>query len=308
MDYQTNKQINRSIFENFPGEVRFKEPLSKHTTWRVGGPAAAIVFPTDIHSLSKLIRRLREDNVPYCVLGNGSNILAPDEGYRGVIVNLRKGFGHIEKIKESEEDVLLKVGAGVSKYNLLQHAILNGYIDFTFLAGVPGTVGGGLAMNAGTREGTFDAVTESVTLINRNGAITPIEKSELRFSYRSGIRYGVIVESILCSRKGSIAEMKSRMSDFMKIRRKTQPLTFPSCGSTFKNPEGDSAGRLIEEAGLKGLRIGDAQVSRQHANFIINLGKARSKDIEELIHQIKETVNQKFGVYLIEEVQRLGAT
>ena len=264
--------MDKAIFQGFEGEVLFEEPLAKHTSWKVGGPAAAMVFPTNPHNLAEFVVNLRKEQIPYTVVGNGSNILAPDEGYGGVVINLKHGFSNIDKIDETEADALIRTGAGVSKYRLLQFALLHGFVDLTFLAGIPGTVGGGLAMNAGTREGAFDVVTESVTIIDRNGTLLTLEKNALKFGYRAGIRHGIIIEAILRSRKGSIEEMKERMNHFMTTRKTTQPLTFPSCGSTFKNPPGDSAGRLIEAAGLKGFQIGDAQISRIHANFIVNLG------------------------------------
>jgi len=299
--------MNKAIFESFQGEVKFDEPLSKHTSWRVGGPAAAMVFPKNPHNLATLIKYLRRDEIPYTVIGNGSNILVPDKGYKGTVINLKRGFDALEEISKSETEVLLRVGAGVSKYRLLQYGLLHGYVDLTFLAGIPGTVGGGLAMNAGTREGAFDSVTETVLLIDEQGDLINLEKNSLEFGYRAGVRKGIIVECTLRSRIGSIEEMTGRIKNFMAMRKDTQPLTFPSCGSTFKNPRGKSAGNLIEEAGLKGFRIGDAQISLQHANFIVNLGKASCKDIEALIDHIKNIVQDKFGIQLSEEVQRLEA-
>ncbi|OGQ35147.1 MAG: UDP-N-acetylenolpyruvoylglucosamine reductase [Deltaproteobacteria bacterium RIFCSPHIGHO2_12_FULL_43_9] len=297
--------IDKSLFAGFSGEVALNEPLSKHTSWRVGGPASAMVFPKEIGSLADLIKRLRSANIPYAVIGNGSNVLAPDEGYKGVVINLKHCFEQIEEFGKHSDSVLLKVGAGASKYKLLQYAMHHGLIDLIFLAGIPGTIGGGLAMNAGTSEGAFDAVTESVSLIDREGNLILLEKNSIKFGYRTGIRHGVIVECVLRSRIGPSEEMKERVNTFMTKRKETQPLTFPSCGSTFKNPKGDYAGRLIEAAGLKGFKIGDAQVSVLHANFIVNLGSASSKDINSLIAHVKKMVHQKFGVELSEEILRL---
>lgn len=298
-------EVDKSIFEGFTGEVKLNEPLSKHTSWRVGGPAKVMVFPKDVNNLAGLIKRLSGAEIPYTVMGNGSNILASDEGYAGVVINLKHCFEKIEEVNKTSDSVLLKVGAGVSKYKLLQYAMHHGLIDLLFLAGIPGTIGGGLAMNAGTSEGAFDSITESVSLIDREGNLVCLEKSSIKFGYRAGIRHGVIVECTLGSKIGSSEEMKERATAFMTKRKETQPLTFPSCGSTFKNPKGDYAGRLIEASGLKGFKVGDAQVSLLHANFIVNLGNASSKDISSLISHIKKTVHQKFGVELNEEVQRL---
>lgn len=297
--------IDKSIFSEFTGEVMLNEPLAKHTSWRVGGPAAVMVFPKEINNLAKLVKRLKDLKIPYTVIGNGSNILASDEGYKGVVINLKHCFENIEEIERGSDSVLLKVGAGASKYKLLQYAMHHGLIDLVFLAGIPGTIGGGLAMNAGTSEGTFETVTESVSLIDRDGNLVILEKNSIKFGYRTGIRHGVIVECILRSRLGPSEEMKERANTFMAKRKETQPLTFPSCGSTFKNPKGDYAGRLIEAAGLKGYKIGDAQISILHANFIVNLGNASAKDINTLIAHIKKTVHQKFGVELNEEILRL---
>lgn len=287
------------------GKTRVAEPLSKHTTLRIGGPADLMVYPATTGELQTVIRWCLERGVEYATLGLGSNVLAPDEGLAGVVIRTKPALDYIHF---RGEHVLVGAGAGIVR--LVSQAAARGLSGVEGLAGVPGSVGGALVMNAGTRIGQIGNVVRYVKILDETGTFRQIPASELFFSYRNSLlqqrRDWLVVEAELVLTPGDSNKIRETVDATLAYRNSTQPLTFPSAGSVFKNPEGDSAGRLVEAAGCKGLRWGDAQVSKQHANWIINLGKATAGDVLALMLEVRHRVLQKFGVALEREIRLLG--
>lgn len=290
-------------FKNVQGEIFFSEPLSRYTTFRVGGPADVLFFPKDILELSKIFSFVIRERIPYFILGQGSNLLFADEGFRGVIFNLSH-FDGIEILERNSTDIWIKVGAGVDKKRLLNWVVDRGIAGLEFLSGVPGQIGGGLFMNAGTSLGDFSKITEKIYLLNQEGEIEELLLTSADFSYRSqSFCHGkIIVASVFRLGFGEPAILKDRVKRFLNDRKEKQPFGYPSCGSTFKNPSFTSAGRLIELAGCKGHKAGNASISEKHANFIINHGGATAGDILAIIDYVKKRVKDVHGIELEEEV------
>ena len=285
------------------GKVLWNEPLSAHTSFKSGGRVKAYIFPKDSEEICTLIHAFQKDHTPYRVLGDGSNFLPFDEDSDGVILNL----SHLDKISILEEtptQILVQVGAGVGKQKLLFWSVENGFSGLEFLSGIPGQVGGGLFMNAGTHLGSFSNVTQKVFLVNQQGERAEKVLSPDDFSYRaqSFVKNKIIVGCVLRLTHGNREEMEAKVREMIVERKATQPLNSPNFGSVFKNPVGFSAGKLIESVGLKGYRVGNAMISPKHANFIVNLGGATAKDVLSLVDHAKKTVKECKGVELQEEV------
>lgn len=288
------------IFKGIAGEVRWNESLSRHTTLKIGGPAEVLFFPRTREALSEVVLRARNHRIPVFVLG-GSNILVRDGGIRGVTLKL-KGF---QKLTADARKI--QAGGGVLLSRLSRFALEKGLGGVEFAQGIPGTVGGAVTMNAGTSEGDMAGILASVQIMDPGGHIRHLERRELKFGYRwSHLPRGVIIEAEfkLCLR--SRAEIRRRVKKFMIRRKETQPLTWPNAGSIFKNPEGDYAAKLIERLDLKGLRVGEAQVSDEHANFIVNRGGATAKDVLRLIRRIGRQVEDRTGITLELELRVVG--
>lgn len=288
------------------GEVLEREPLSRHTTLRVGGPAGVLAFPEDIEALRCLVRFSREQGLPVYILGYGSNVLAPDEGIRGVVVSLTRAtcWARFEG-----EDV--EAGAGYSLPRLVREAARRGLAGLEGLAGVPGSVGGALFMNAGTVGRSIGDVTVSVKVMDGEGETRRLSRDEMAFGYRSSrLQEGELValSAHLRLEPGNPEKIARTIEAYSKRRRESQPLEYPNAGSIFKNPPGDHAGRLIEAAGCKGMRVGQAQVSERHANFIINLGGATAADVLALMAAVHRRVRERCGVRLEPEVRLLGTS
>lgn len=307
-----NKENWNSIFpdEELRGEVRFNEPMMKYTSFRVGGPAEVMFFPKDLSDLKILLSGARKNNIPVFILGMGTNLLVRDGGIPGITVNL-KNFNRIKR----ERGGVIYVEAGVPLPRLLTFTARHGLEGLEFAAGIPGTLGGAIMMNAGTKEGEMKDVVDSVTLINRNGDVKVVKREEIPFGYRrSGIEGMIVVNANLKLRKGEKEIIKKRIRDLLKERMNREPSGLPNAGSVFKNPEspesssgsGLSAGRVIEELGLKGFRVGDAEVSQVHANFIVNRGKAKASDIISLMKVIKEKVFEERRIVLEPEIRIVG--
>ena len=284
------------------GELRRHEPMSRHTSWRVGGPADIFFKPADADDLALFLREL-DDDVPIFWLGLGSNLLVRDGGLRGVVIAASGVFRQLEKIA----DYRVRAGASVPCTTLARQCIRWGFGPSEFFAGIPGAVGGALAMNAGAHGGETWERVQAVTTIDRQGVIRERSPDEFEIGYRS-VR-GPEQEWFLAATFHFDPEAKSSMETLQQMlarRKETQPLGLPSCGSVFRNPPGEHAARLIESSGLKGLTLGGAEVSRKHANFIINRGQASAADIEKLICKIRDTVQQKHGIELVCEVRMVG--
>lgn len=280
------------------------EPMSKHTTFRIGGPADLFVAPENTDEIKKLIAICKEEEVPYFILGNGSNLLVSDKGYRGVIIQLYRSFGQIT-LKENE--IHAQAGALLSGIAAMaREASLTG---FEFAGGIPGTLGGAVVMNAGAYGGEMKDVLKKVTVLTPEGEIVTLQAGELQMGYRTSIikEAGYIVlEAVISLKKGDQDEIKSRMQELAGMRSSKQPLSYPSAGSTFKRPEGYFAGKLIMDSGLRGYQVGGAQVSEKHCGFVINTGNATAKDVTTLMADVQRIVMEKFGVKLEPEVKFLG--
>jgi UDP-N-acetylmuramate dehydrogenase len=290
-------------------QVRLDEPLSRRAWWRVGGPVDRFVVADDVLELAEELRR----EAPALLLGNGSNLLAPDEGLRGTVIKLGGAFRESEVLgsvldRHGRAAVRVRAGAGLPNTVLLSRLQTLRLGGAGSLAGVPGTIGGAVAMNAGTALGEIEAVLHAVEGVDSSGQTRTIPRAELAMRYREGgLPPGFIVTAALLDLSGDVYEEEQRaIASHLARRRATQPLDLPSCGSTFRNPPGDTAGRLIEAAGLKGHRVGGAEVSSKHANFIVNLGNATAMDVMRCICAAWEGVRAHAGVTLTPEVHVVG--
>lgn len=294
------KQLNGVIDK---ANIVIDEPMKNHTYFKVGGPADILVNPENISEVQAIIKICKENGINYYLLGNGSNLLIKDGGIRGVVIKLSK----LNKIEVQENKIMAQSGATL--YEVAQVALAQGLKGMEFASGIPGSIGGAAAMNAGAYDGEMSMVMESMLAIDGNGELLTLTKEEMELSYRSSaiLKYGYTVVSVTLSLQvGDVEVIKARMDTLAKRRSDKQPLEYPSAGSTFKRPEGHFAGKLIEDCGLKGTCVGDAQVSEKHSGFIINRKNASAKDILDLILLVQKEVEEKFGVKLYTEVKILG--
>ena len=284
------------------GELRQNEPMSRHTSWRVGGPAEFFFKPDDLEELAEFLKTL-DRNTPVFWLGVGSNLLVRDGGIPGVVIAAAGVLRNLERVSRLE----VRAGAGVPCTQLARQCVRWGIGPAEFFAGIPGTVGGALAMNAGAHGGETWERVRAVTTIDRSGTIREREPDEFQVDYRSVGRPADewFVDGLFGFEAGVTASRET-LDAMLERRKETQPLGLPSCGSVFRNPPGDHAARLIEAAGLKGCRIGGAEVSHKHANFIINRDDATADDIESLITHVRQTVADVHGVALVHEVHIVG--
>lgn len=284
------------------GDVRVNEPMSEHTTWRVGGPAESFFVPASLEDLSAFLHDLHPE-IPVFWFGVGSNLLVRDGGIRGVVISASKILKDLERV----ENYQVRAGSGLPCTQLARQCIRWGIGPSEFFAGIPGTVGGALAMNAGAHGSETWERVESVRTIDRAGVINQRAPSEYSVAYRSvtGPTNEWFIEATLRFDPNVTPSMDA-MNEMLERRKLTQPLGLPSCGSVFRNPPGDHAARLIEVAGLKGYSIGGAEVSEKHANFIINSDNATATDVEELIEHVRQVVIEKHGVELVHEVRIVG--
>ena len=279
-------------------------PLAKLTTFQAGGPARFFVSPPSEEALKEMIGYLRKNDVPYFLLGRGANVLASDRGFDGVIISLRK---HFSRIRVTEEG--LSAGAGTLMSECAKAALSNALTGFEFASGIPGTVGGGLFMNAGAYGSEMKDIVRTVRVLMPDGTVAVRSNEEMEFSYRHSVlseNGGIALEAVFELKAGDPEEIVSKMNDLSARRREKQPLEFASAGSTFKRPEGHYAGALIEEAGLKGFRIGQAGVSEKHAGFIVNYKDASAEEICSVIRHVQKTVFERSGILLEREVRLLG--
>ncbi|PWM43215.1 MAG: UDP-N-acetylenolpyruvoylglucosamine reductase [Clostridiales bacterium] len=283
-------------------EFMQKQSMKNHTTFKIGGIADLIISPENLRKLSALIAYLRQNNINFFVLGNGSNLLVSDEGLRMPVIKTDK-FNFIE-----QNGTELTVGAGLTNAKVANFALQNGLTGFEFAHGIPGTVGGAVVMNAGAYGEEMSGIVDKTTYVDKNGRIKEVFEEEHDFAYRhSRFESGdVIFSTVLKLKKGNPEEIRNKMDELIKKRRASQPLEMPSAGSVFKRPEGYFTGKLIDDCGLRGYSIGGAKVSEKHSGFIINAGQATAKDVLDLISYIQKTVYDKFGVTLTPEVRYVG--
>lgn len=283
------------------GAVRFNAPLSEYTSFRIGGPADVLVEPADVEDVIRLVKQTHEQKLPFFVLG-GTNLLVRDKGIRGVVISLAK----LRAIKEESGSVLYAEG-GVGMPTLIGYAIRRSLAGLEWAAGIPGTVAGCVVMNAGTRLGEMKNTVKAVRVVQTNGDVRDYPAERIAFEYRrASLPPGIVVGVWLQLKQGVRADIEKVVKDYLRYRRETQPLTLPSAGCVFKNPANDSAGRVVEAAGLKGVSVGDACVSVKHANFIVNQGKASAADVLALIKKIRAQVVRKTGVKLTLELKLVG--
>ena len=286
------------------GTLLEREPMSKHTSFRIGGPADLFVQPANEEELWNALHLARQEKVPFFIVGNGSNLLVSDEGFRGMILHTG---GMLKDISVEGDVIYAQAGALLS--TVAKTALEHGLAGMEFAAGIPGTLGGAVCMNAGAYGGEMKDILLDAEVLTQEGERLVLSVEELDLSYRHSVifekNYVVLAAHIRLSR-GDTAEIKNRMNELAGARRDKQPLEYPSAGSTFKRPEGYFAGKLIQDAGLKGYTVGGAQVSEKHSGFVINRGGATAEEVRFLIRQVQQKVRSQFGVELEPEVRMLG--
>ncbi len=297
-----------ALDETFDGEIRFDEPMRRHCTYRIGGPARIWCEVRSVAALGQVVKAIQSDAIPWLILGKGSNILVSDEGYPGAIITLS---GEFRQWSFEEETDRVIVGAGTTLARLVQEVFHRGYSGMEFAVGTPGSVGGALYMNAGTREDWIGTRVVNVTTYSPDTGLMRYMGSDIEWGYRS-TSFGpneIIVECELQLEKAVSGNIHDKMNKLLVRRKETQPLQYPSCGSVFRNPQGESAGALIDRVGLKGVMCGGAQISEKHANFIINkTGEATAQDVLTLIKRAQEKVREAYGIQLTTEVKFIGFT
>ena len=299
-----NKEIVTQ-FQEIAGteQVLIQEPMKNHTTFRIGGPAACFVRPQDAGQVERILHICRENEVPWFILGNGSNLVS-DRGFDGVIIQI---YRNMSRIQVSGHHMTVQAGALLSA--VAKQALREGLSGLEFASGIPGTVGGAVVMNAGAYGGEMKDVVKSVTVLDEEGAVRKLAREELQMGYRTSLvkkKGYTVLEAVLKLNDGDPAAISARMEELKEQRVSKQPLEYPSAGSTFKRPEGYFAGKLIMDSGLRGFRVGGAQISEKHCGFVINTGDATAEDVVRLIRQVQDIVYEKFHVKLEPEVRFLG--
>lgn len=291
--------------DDFNGEIRLDEAMSKHTSYRIGGPAKAYIMVNSIAALNAVLAACKGDDLPWVLVGKGSNLLVSDEGFSGAVITLA---GEFRTWMFDEEANRVIVGAGTILSRLVQEVFHRGYSGMEFAVGTPGTVGGALRMNAGTKDDWIGSRVVSVTTYDPRAGLKRYAGSDVEWAYRktSFSDDEIIVECELQLEPALSGNIHDRMRSLLERRKASQPLEYPSCGSVFKNPEGYSAGALIDEVGLKGTLCGGAQISEKHANFIVNKHNASASDVRTLIRTAQEKVKEHYGIELQPEVKFLG--
>lgn len=303
--------MNEDFYQNLKNilkeeQILIEEPLAKHTTFQIGGPAEFLLLPENNNQVATLFKLCKEKNMPFYVIGNGSNLLVSDKGYRGTIIKIGQNMSNIV-IQES--DCLVQAGAGVLLSKLASVIAEHELTGFEFASGIPGSLGGAVTMNAGAYDGEIKDSIIGATVVDQLGNIIFLDKEELQLRYRKSIiqdKNYIVLDASFVFGPGNKEDIRNKMNDLNERRRDKQPLEYPSAGSTFKRPEGYYAGKLIMDAGLRGYRVGNAQVSEKHCGFVINKGGATAADVMKLITEVRQTVFDKFGVMLEPEVRLLG--
>ncbi len=296
-----SKQDWARILQGVRGSVTYEASLRSYTSFRIGGPAEVLVEPSDVEDLCRVVAQARVQRIPIFVVG-GTNLLVRDGGIRGIVLSL----GKLKAIRQEPDHVLYAEG-GVGMPTLIGYAIRRSLAGLEWGAGIPGTVAGCVMMNAGTRLGEMKDSVKAVRMIDPRGRALDIPAADIPFSYRRAhLPRGIVVGVWLQLKPGEHSQIERAVKEYLRYRKETQPLTLPSAGCVFKNPPQDSAGRLVEAAGLKGARVGDAQVSEKHANFMVNVGHARAEDVLALIKKVRAGVKKQSGVRLDLELKVVG--
>jgi UDP-N-acetylmuramate dehydrogenase len=300
-------ELREKLVGVFAGRVRFDVSLARYTSFRIGGPADVFIEPETLEELQTVMSLLHQEAIPSFVLGGGTNLLVSDKGVRGAVIKLGEGFTYTHW-REEAETASVEVGAGRSLGRFVREAVAKGYGGIEFAEGIPGSIGGGLLMNAGAFGGELGRVVATITGVSQDGSVTCLPRKELQFAYRNAVLPpGFIIAEIAFwlrrEKQGNLAEAMARAQ---QKRQQTQPHGYPNAGSIFKNPPGAYAGQLIEAAGLKGLRQGRAQVSEKHANFIVNTGGASAAEVRCLMEQVQQRVWEKHQIRLEPEVRFVG--
>ena len=283
--------------------IYINEPMSKHTSFKIGGPAECFIKAQSIEQLKNILEYAKKKNVKLTIVGNGSNILVSDQGIQGIVLKI-----DIEKLEEKieEEKIILTVGSGVKLGTLAQKCLKEGITGLEFASGIPGTIGGAIRMNAGAHGSEMKDIVKTVTYMDRNIEIHKITNEQAKFEYRKSLFVNsdyIILETEIQLKKGKLEEIKEKMEEYAKYRKEKQPIEYPSAGSTFKRGKDFITAKLIDECGLKGYQIGGAQISEKHAGFIINKENATAKDVIELMEYTKEQVYNKFGKIIEQEIE-----
>ncbi|WP_313972069.1 UDP-N-acetylmuramate dehydrogenase [uncultured Selenomonas sp.] len=305
MDLQSNQKFVDEIRSRMaPEHILLNEPMKDHTTFRIGGPADCLILPASMEDVAFVFQCLKRHDIPFVILGNGSNVLVLDKGIRGAVIKFNSPISAIRKKKNT-----LTAGAGALLRDVSVFAAENSLSGMEFACGIPGSIGGAVFMNAGAYDGEMKNIVSAVRAISPKGEIVQFAANELDFGYRHSIFQEngcAICEVDLTLAPGNAEEIKEKIAGFTERRESKQPLEMPSAGSTFKRPEGHYAGTLIEQTGLKGFTVGGAQVSDKHAGFVVNAGDATAKDVLELIRQVQDRVFEQHHVKLFPEVRILG--
>jgi len=303
-----NQRVAKELGALTRGKVLLQVPLSRHTSLKVGGCADMMIYPVSPEEVLAIIRFCARRAIPHCVMGAGTNLLVRDGGIRGVVIRLTRSFRKITLVRPDGDQPMLQAEAGASLRRLLAVCLDKELAGLEFISGIPGSLGGAWAMNAGAQGGEMGDVTEAITLLTPQGEIEEKKSPGIPFVYRSLrlVPGTVIIKGLLRVRRGKRSELANAVETINRRRWQTQPLDLPSAGSVFKNPPGDAAGRLIEQAGLKGRRAGGAQISEKHANFIVNLGGATAKDILTLMDMMQKSVREATGITLEPELHVAG--
>ena len=300
--------MNKEFFEELKSKIgeeiiRTDEPMKEHITFKVGGPADYFITPENSKQIETAIKLCKKYGIPFYIIGNGSNLIVKDEGYRGVIIEIGANMSDI-----SVDGTVITAGAGAILAKVATTAMENSLTGMEFAHGIPGTLGGAVTMNAGAYGGEMKDILVSVRVINDDGEVITVEASDLKLAYRYSTvpkNHYVVLEATMKLSNGDREAIKETMAELAAKRREKQPLEYPSAGSTFKRPEGYFAGKLIEDAGLKGYQVGGAMVSKKHSGFVINYDNATANDILTLIDNVREKVYEQFGVELETEVKVL---
>ena len=300
------KIIEKSNLKIKKENMLFKEPMKKHTAFKIGGPADTFIKVDSIEDLKEILKLSKNNNIPINIIGNGSNLLVTDKGIRGIVLKI--DLKNLE-IKEKDNKIEIVADSGVPLGLLAQKLLKEEITGFEELSGIPGTIGGAVIMNAGAHGKELKDILKKVTAMDYNGNIHEFTNEECLFSYRNSRfqkeKY-IILQATLELEKGNAKEIKEKMDEYMQFRKEKQPIEYPNAGSTFKRGEDFVTAKLIDEAGLKGYKVGGAQVSKKHAGFIVNVDNATAKDVIELTDYIKEKIEEKFGKKINLEIQIIG--
>ena len=296
-------QFQRQIKDYLPNiALRFNEPLSKHTSFRIGGPAEVMAFPQNADELAEILKLSKKLDIRTSILGAGTNVLAPDEGVPGLVICLKDSLNGMQELGDGR----ILVMAGVTMSRAAVFAANHGLTGMEFAHGIPGTIGGGVYMNAGAYGGEISQICESVTVINREGEQKTLSRDEMCFRYRHSILEeigAIVVSAVFCLNQDTSEAVKARMKELLTKRSASQPLDLPSAGSAFKRPVGGYAAALIDQAGLKGFQVGGAGISTKHAGFAVNLGGATANDVKQLLEQVSARVFEATGIKLEPEIR-----